>query len=87
MRWAIGLCVLSVCVGCSWHRLTAWQTDRALWQDAIRVNPTSTRAHVNVQRALVREGQWIAAIEECDRIRALPVDPRGASVVRSVCVP
>ncbi len=86
MRIGLAVVVLALGAGATAVRLLDWQSDLTLWTAAVRVNPSSVRAHLNQQRAFAWAGDWTEAIDACLWLAQHPDrHPAVQSLVRSVC--
>jgi tetratricopeptide (TPR) repeat protein len=73
--WQSTLCVgLLLILGIlSWHRASAFESNKTLWTDALAKNPGSWAVHSNVGFVLTAKGEVDAAIEQFHE--ALEIDP------------
>ena len=65
---ALGLLVFAAL---SIQRNEVWRNEETLWRDAVAKGPQMARPHVNLGKALLEEGDWIAAIESSQRALAI----------------
>ena len=72
-RFGLAAAVVATLAFVTASRLRVWDTELALWRDAVRAAPGSARAHVNVGHALQARGELVFAQAAYER--ALEIDP------------
>jgi hypothetical protein len=65
------------------RRAAVFTSDLTLWTDATQQAPTLLRPHLNRRKALIGEGRWLEALDECTTVLALVADGKGTTYGRS----
>ena len=58
----------------TWNRIPVWHNDKSLWEDCIKKNPASDRAHYNLGLIYQKQGDFASALKEFSRVLELKPD-------------
>lgn len=65
------------------RRAAVFTSDLTLWTDAARQAPTLLRPHLNRRKALIEQGRFLEALDECAIVSDLLVFGAGTPYARS----
>ena len=71
----LGLLGLALCALVSMRQVTVWQSEIALWAQAVGVSPDLPRPRVNLAAALIKTRQWDPARGHAIYAQTLCADP------------
>jgi tetratricopeptide (TPR) repeat protein len=75
--WAVLTIITAVVAILTWQRNLTWKSEVSMWTDVVRKSPNLSRAHVNLGKALIKEGNYATARETL--VRAINLDPENGT--------
>lgn len=70
VRFIFGLLTVGLLALTTFERSAVWQSEKALWAEAVRLSPKKPRPHLNLGLEFEKRGDYVLAMREFELARA-----------------